>query len=109
MRPVIVVSNEAANRHSPVVTVVPLTSKIKPNRPPTNTTVHAKGLQVPSAALCEQLMTVDRSRLVNRIGYIQNRAEQNAIRRGLQIQLGLVPPQKFSFHSEKGETVNESE
>ena len=96
MRPVVVISNDAANQHSPVVTIVPLTSKIKPNSLPTHTIIRAKGLQVPSVALCEQLMTVDRRRLVNRIGTVQNRAEQRSICCCIQLQLGFAPLRRTS-------------
>lgn len=91
MRPVVVISNNAANQYSPVVTIVPLTSKIKPNSLPTHTVIHTKGLQVPSVALCEQVMTIDRRRLVNRIGAIRNRTEQRSICCCIQLQLGFAP------------------
>lgn len=58
-RPVVVVSNDQANAHSPNVTVVPLTTKEK--KPlPTHAAVMAR---TQSTALCENLQTIFKSQL----------------------------------------------
>lgn len=69
-RPVVVVSNNMANAHSPVITVVPLTSNTRKNHLPTHVLLVESGLPVISLALCEQILTIDKSRLTRRIGLI---------------------------------------
>lgn len=58
-RPGIIVSNNLANRHSPTVSVVYLTSQKKKHLP-THVDVMCK---YPSTALCEQIQTVSKERL----------------------------------------------
>ena len=60
MRPCIVVQNNTGNRHAPTLIVVPLTTQTK-RALPTHATVH-EGTKT-STALCEQVMTVDKSRV----------------------------------------------
>lgn len=65
-RPVVIVSNDDCNWHSPVVTVLPITSKDK--KPlPTHTQV-PEGLPVRGIVMAEQIQTVSKSRLGDYIG-----------------------------------------
>ena len=64
-RPAIIVSNNANNRASGVVEIVYLTTSQKHRPLPTH--IRVRGY-VPSIALCEQVVTVDVSRLMERIG-----------------------------------------
>ena len=90
MRPVIVVSNDTANRYSPLVSIIPLTSALKRADIPTHTVIHSRFLRCPSMALCEQIMTIDKSRLMDRMGAVECLHERLAIRHCMQVQLGLV-------------------
>lgn len=90
MRPVIVVSNDTANRYSPLVSIVPLTSALKRADIPTHTVIHSRFLRCPSMALCEQIMTIDKSRLMDRMGAVECLHERLAIRHCVKVQLGLV-------------------
>ena len=58
-RPIIIVSNDEANLYSPVVSVVPLTSKFKKKYQPTHVIIRGYGLKKSSNALCETILTVD--------------------------------------------------
>lgn len=88
-RPVLVVSNDMANRHSPIVTVVPLTSQKK--KPlPTHVTLTGCGLTGTSQALCEQIMALDTSRLTKRVGYVNDPELRAAIHHGLAVQLAMA-------------------
>ena len=81
VRPVIIVSNDTANEHSPTITVVPLTSQMKKRNQPTHVVLghrEATGLSKPSMVLCEQ------------VGRIVSRDAMNRITRGLQVQIGAV-------------------
>lgn len=59
-RPAVIVSNDTANRHSPNVTVVYLTTSDKKKPLPTHASLLCK---VPSIALCEDIQTVSKERV----------------------------------------------
>lgn len=91
LRPSIVVSNSMCNTHSNVVTVVPLTTATKTRLP-----CHVKlykgdcdGLEKPSTALCEQVRTVDKERIKDRVGYVKSRS-MKCINEALATQLSLT-------------------
>lgn len=52
-RPVVIISNNTVNEHSPLITVIPMTSKIRRLDLPTHILVHGFGLRLDSMALCE--------------------------------------------------------
>lgn len=89
-RPVLIVSNDTANTHSPVVTVVPLTSKLSKHHLPTHVVLHEQGLDKNSIALCEQIITLDKSHLLRRIGYVYKSFDRLAIYHALAVQLGMT-------------------
>lgn len=93
VRPAVVVSNNKANRHSPVINVVPLTSKIKKKRfLPTHVLVSVsagRGLNRCSLALAEQVETIDKDNLLDRKGSITSNAVMEQITKALQIQIGV--------------------
>ena len=88
-RPVIIVSNNKANTHSPVVTIVPLTSRPKANLP-THVLLEGQGLRLASLALCEQVSAVDRGCLKRKIGAVENAGDVNSLHRALAVQLGMA-------------------
>jgi mRNA interferase MazF len=68
LRPVVLVSNNLANRHSPVVVIVSLSSQIyKKKRLPVHCLLKASetGLKCDSLALCEQPLSIGKSQLLN--------------------------------------------
>lgn len=87
IRPVIVVSNNTANKYSPLISVVPLTGMLKRADIPTHTVIHSLGHV--SMALCEQVMTIDKARLKERMGVVEHHHECLAIRHCMQVQLDL--------------------
>lgn len=68
VRPVLVVQNDTANRLSPTVVVCALTSQIKRTYLPTHVLVPDVSRSGTSVALVEQLRTLDKRRLLRRIG-----------------------------------------
>ena len=63
-RPVIIVSNDAANRAASLVTVVPLTSNISSIHPfEVKLATHDTGLPKDSKAMAQQVRTIDKARL----------------------------------------------
>ncbi len=88
-RPVIVVSNNMANRYSPCITVVPLTTRRK--KPlPTHVPITGCGLSTDSLALCEQILSLDKHCLSQRLGYVDNPELRTAIHTAMAIQLAMV-------------------
>lgn len=84
-RPGIIVSNDQNNLHSETVEVVYCTTRYKPNLP-THTTVLSTPYE--STVLCEQVTTVDISRLGNYIGRCTEK-EMCEIDRCIRVSLGL--------------------
>lgn len=77
-RPAVVVQNNLANRSSPTVTVIPITSR-QDRVYPFQTRVMAGegGLEKEGKALCEQIRTVSRDRLGPRLGQLpENRLRE---------------------------------
>ena len=90
VRPALIVSNNKANRNSPVITVVPLTARIwKKRYLPTHVRIYGSGLSKPSMALAEQVETLDKSNLKEKIGEVSDEAVMDQVTRALQIQIGV--------------------
>ncbi len=93
IRPVLIVSNDMANTYSQVVTAVPLTSKLKERTLPTHVYIYpgaCRGLTRPSMALAEQVMSIDKSRLLNRRGRIKDEALMKRVTQALKVQIGAT-------------------
>jgi len=92
IRPVVIVSNNKANANAPVITVVPLTTKIwKKPYLPTHVQIPysvSTGLHRRSMALAEQVETIDKRKLAERIGEITDSLLMDQITIALQIQIG---------------------
>ncbi len=83
-RPCVVVSNDCANLFSSVVTVLPITSKLK-NSLPTHTNIT---LDAESTILAEQITTVERDRL-ELLNISASKEKMYDINRCLEVQLNL--------------------
>lgn len=90
IRPVLIVSNNAANAHSPVITVVPLTSKTRKVTLPTHVLLCGYGLHCNSIAACEQVTALDKSCLIRRFGEVSGWFDKLAIQHALAVQLELA-------------------
>lgn len=88
-RPVLVISNDKANKFSPVITIIPITSKIGKAKLPTHVLIKECGLEKPSIALAEQITSINKDRLGRKIGSIQQTVYIGLVRRAISIQLNL--------------------
>ena len=72
MRPVLIIQNDLGNRFSPTVIVLPLTSKINKTPLPTHVPLLPPqgGVRRPSIILCEQVRTLEKSRLTRYLGHL---------------------------------------
>ena len=70
MRPVLIVQNDPGNKHSPTVIAAAITSQTGKARLPTHIELNAQsvGLSRDSVILLEQIRTIDKSRLRERMG-----------------------------------------
>lgn len=73
-RPVLIIQNDVANEASPVTIVAAITSKVYEKNFPTNVFLEEReaGLGKPSTILLNQIRTIDKSRLVKKVGRINN-------------------------------------
>ena len=88
-RPVVIIQNDQGNLHGPTVIAVPLTGSPKPHLP-----THALlpmgegGLWRDSTALCEQVRTLEKTRLTRRIGTLGPTAMAR-IEKALRVSLDI--------------------
>jgi mRNA interferase MazF len=90
-RPALVLQNDIANRASPINIVAAITSQFEEPTYPTEVLIKAPeaGLTTDSVALLNQIRSIDRRRLVRRIGVVSPMTMIN-VERALVISLGLV-------------------
>lgn len=90
-RPALILQNDIANRHSPVTIVAAITSQFDETLYPTEVLVKPPegGLTENSVVLLNQVRSIDKSRLIKRLGALKP-ATMQRVERGLQISLGLV-------------------
>lgn len=94
-RPVLIIQNDLGNRFSPTVIVLPLTSRI--NKAPLRTHVPLLppqgGVKKPSVILCEQVRTVEKSRLKKYLGRV-TKGKMALVERALAAAVGGTAEQK---------------
>ncbi|MEZ0373907.1 MAG: type II toxin-antitoxin system PemK/MazF family toxin [Candidatus Sericytochromatia bacterium] len=90
-RPALILQNDIANQHSPVTIVAALTSRFDNEMYPTEVHVPASegGLSKDSTVLLNQLRTIDRQRLVKRLGRLKSETMVQ-VAHALTVSLGLV-------------------
>ena len=97
-RPVLIVSNDINNSVSTVVTVLPMTSKPKKLYLPTHTWIDSSKLVRTEGEdeelgggliLAEQITTIDKERLVYRLGELKDKALISLIEKSVTAQLGM--------------------
>ncbi|MBE6555506.1 MAG: type II toxin-antitoxin system PemK/MazF family toxin [Ruminococcaceae bacterium] len=92
MRPVLIIQNDVGNRYSPTVIAAAITSRMGKTKLPTHIDVHAEraGLSRDSVVLLEQLRTLDKRRLKERMGHLDEEIMWE-IDNAIAVSLGLVP------------------
>ena len=91
-RPALVIQNDVSNQHSPITIVSAITSQFNDPPYPREVIIQpgSSGLEHASAAVLSQIGSVDRKRLIKRIGAV-DAATMRKIDRALMISLGLLP------------------
>ena len=91
-RPALIIQNDIGNRYSPVTIVAAISSKLRSAPFPVDVEViptKANGLVVQSSIKLGQIRSVDRGRLVKRIGVLEP-AAMRRVDDAIKISLGLV-------------------
>ena len=90
VRPVLIVQNDVGNKYSPTVIVAAITSRINKAKMPTHIelTGVSRGLTKDSVILAEQIRTIDKKRLKEKIGHIDE-CLMTRIDYALKISFGL--------------------
>lgn len=91
IRPVIIMQNDIGNRYSPTVIVAAITSQINKAKLPTHVEISSEeyGLNRDSVVLLEQIRTLDKRRLKEKIGHMTD-SDMQKVNRALLISLSLA-------------------
>ncbi|MEA4893769.1 MAG: type II toxin-antitoxin system PemK/MazF family toxin [Clostridia bacterium] len=90
MRPVLIVQNDTGNKHSPTVIAAAITSQVGKARLPTHIELSGQscGLSRDSVILLEQIRTIDKSRLRERMGRLDEPL-MNEVDNAIAVSFGL--------------------
>jgi mRNA interferase MazF len=91
VRPVLIVQNDTGNKYSPTVIASAITSQINKAKLPTHIEISAKeyGLAKDSVILLEQIRTIDKKRLREKIGHLEDDIMEK-VNEALSISFGLA-------------------
>ena len=91
VRPVLIVQNDTGNRHSPTVIAAAITSQTGKARLPTHIELSARsyGLSRDSVILLEQIRTLDKSRLRERMGQL-DAPTMDRVNNAIAVSFGLA-------------------
>ena len=90
VRPVLIVQNDVGNKHSPTVIAAAITSQREKAKLPTHIELRAAscGLSRDSVVLLEQIRTIDKRRLKERMGEL-DAPSMSHVNNALEISFGL--------------------
>ena len=93
LRPVLIIQNDVGNRYSPTVIAAAITSRMGKTRLPTHIDIYADkaGLSKDSVVLLEQIRTLDKRRLKEKMGHL-DADSMNAVNSAIAVSFGLGDP-----------------
>ncbi|MBQ7872636.1 MAG: type II toxin-antitoxin system PemK/MazF family toxin [Clostridia bacterium] len=93
LRPVLIVQNDVGNRYSPTVIAAAITSRTAKTHLPTHIDIQADqvGLAKNSVVLLEQIRTIDKQRLKEKMGHLDE-GTMSEINSAIAVSFGLTPP-----------------
>ena len=91
IRPVLIIQNDLGNKYSPTVIAAAITSQTGKTKLPTHIEIGSEecGLKSDSIVLTEQIRTIDKSRLKEKIGHIEDGKIIDKINNALGVSFGL--------------------
>ena len=95
LRPVLIVQNDIGNRYSPTVIAAAITSRMSKAKLPTHIDIFAGevGLAKDSVILLEQIRTLDKRRLKEKMGHLDDEV-MNHVNTAIAISFGLGTPEE---------------
>ncbi len=90
LRPVLIIQNDVGNRYSPTVIAAAITSRMGKTRLPTHINIYAEraGLSRDSVILLEQIRTLDKRRLKEKMGHLDE-GLMNEVNAAIAVSFGL--------------------
>lgn len=90
LRPVLIIQNDVGNRYSPTVIAAAITSQLTKAKLPTHIDVYADrfGLAKDSVILLEQIRTIDKRRLREKMGHLDDGIMQR-VNEAISVSIGL--------------------
>ena len=90
LRPVLIVQNDVGNKYSPTVIAAAITSKMSKTKLPTHIDVIGEnaGLAKDSIILLEQIRTIDKKRLKEKMGHLDDET-MTIVNTAIQVSFGL--------------------
>jgi len=90
LRPVLIIQNDVGNKYSPTVIAAAITSRLGKSKMPTHIDVYADkfGLAKDSVILLEQIRTIDKKRLKEKMGHL-DRSVMQKVNDALSVSFGL--------------------
>ena len=91
IRPVLIIQNDLGNKYSPTVIAAAITSQTNKTKLPTHIELgeNTSGLKSNSVVLTEQIRTIDKTRLKEKIGHIDDVNIINKVNNALGVSFGL--------------------
>ncbi len=91
LRPVLIVQNDVGNRYSPTVIAAAITSRMGKTRLPTHIDIYANevGLAKDSVILLEQVRTLDKKRLREKMGHLDGNVMER-VNTAISVSFGLT-------------------
>lgn len=91
IRPVLIIQNDVGNRYSPTVIATAITSQVNKAKMPTHIALGAGGfgLSKDSVVLAEQIRTIDKRRLKEKVGHLDE-AVMDKVNATLEVSFGLT-------------------
>jgi len=92
LRPVLIIQNDIGNKYSPTVIAAAITSQINKTKLPTHIELYAEsfGLAKTSVILLEQIRTIDKRRLKEKMGHLDENL-MDKVNDAISISFGLSP------------------
>ena len=91
IRPVLIIQNDTGNKYSPTVIAAAITSQTGKNKLPTHIEIGSdnNGLKSDSVVLTEQVRTIDKTRLKEKIRHINDNVVMSSLNDAIGISFGL--------------------
>lgn len=106
LRPVLIVQNDVGNRYSPTVIAAAITSRLGKTKLPTHIDIYADevGLTKDSVILLEQIRTLDKRRLREKMGHLDERMMAQ-VNNAISVSFGLADPADLGYRRARSHRV----